>query len=104
MESYILKFKSRNRRSLQNFLENVFGWKVEKWDGPDDYWLVQTGEEADGIDGGLMKSPDGETRTVNVIHVDSVDEYTSKIEAEGGRIVVPKMPILGWDMSRMRMM
>ncbi|WP_261132315.1 VOC family protein [Bacillus sp. Marseille-Q3570] len=77
------------------FFKNVFGWKVEKWDGPDEYWLVQTGEGSDGIDGGLMKSPDGETRTINVIHVQSVDEFSSKIEAEGGKIVVPKMPIPG---------
>ncbi|WP_260412172.1 hypothetical protein [Alkalihalobacillus sp. TS-13] len=50
-----------------------------------------------------MKSPDGEKRTVNVIHVES-DEYSSKIEAEDGKIVVPKMPIPGGDMSPMRMM
>ena len=27
------------------FYEDVFGWKVEKWDGPFDYWLVTTGED-----------------------------------------------------------
>ncbi len=77
------------------FFKNVFGWRVEKWEGPEDYWLIHTGEEADGIDGGLMKSPDGETRTVNIIQVDSVDDYSSKIEGEGGEIVLPKMPIPG---------
>ncbi|MFY9638587.1 MAG: VOC family protein, partial [Methanobacterium sp.] len=37
------------------FYENVFGWKVEKWEGPFDYWLVTTGEaEEPGIDGAIM--------------------------------------------------
>ena len=27
------------------FYEDVFGWKIEKWEGPFDYWLVTTGEE-----------------------------------------------------------
>jgi len=26
------------------FYKNVFGWKFEKWDGPQEYWLITTGE------------------------------------------------------------
>ncbi|HOC31682.1 MAG TPA: VOC family protein, partial [Armatimonadota bacterium] len=34
------------------FYENVFGWKVQKWDGPQEHWLITTGEApAPGIDG-----------------------------------------------------
>lgn len=25
------------------FYEDVFGWEVQKWEGPFDYWLVTTG-------------------------------------------------------------
>ena len=25
------------------FYEEVFGWKIQKWDGPQDYWLATTG-------------------------------------------------------------
>ena len=45
-----------------------------------------------------MKSPDGQPRTVNTIQVPSVDDYAAKIQAVGGQICVPKMPIpgVGW--------
>ncbi len=39
------------------FYRDVFGWKVEKWEGPVDYWLVMTGDEkTPGINGGLMQA------------------------------------------------
>ena len=37
------------------FYTEVFGWKIEKWQGPMDYWLVYTGKEEPGIDGAIMK-------------------------------------------------
>lgn len=40
-------------RSIK-FYETVFGWTIEKWDGPIEYWLIITGDEdKPGIDGGL---------------------------------------------------
>ena len=27
------------------FYQEVFGWQSNKWDGPQDYWLIKTGEE-----------------------------------------------------------
>jgi predicted enzyme related to lactoylglutathione lyase len=82
-----------------NFYEQVFGWKVEKWEGPIEYWLITTGtEEEPGIDGGLSRRSDGEPSTVNTIDVPSVDEYIKKVENNGGSIVRPKMavPGVGW--------
>jgi predicted enzyme related to lactoylglutathione lyase len=78
----------------QAFYEKVFGWKFSKWDGPQEYWLVATGE-GKGIDGGLMRSRDGQPRTVNTVEVTDVDEYARKVTAAGGQIVVPKMAIPG---------
>jgi len=38
------------------FYEAVFGWKIEKWNGPMDYWLAMTGEqEQPGIDGAITR-------------------------------------------------
>jgi predicted enzyme related to lactoylglutathione lyase len=35
------------------FYQEVFGWKITKWEGPQEYWLVETGEEGEpGINGG----------------------------------------------------
>ena len=29
-----------------NFYKDAFGWNINKWEAPMDYWLVQTGKEA----------------------------------------------------------
>ncbi|MBY6038017.1 VOC family protein [Fictibacillus nanhaiensis] len=77
------------------FYKDVFGWQVSKWDGPEEYFLVRTGEGEAGIDGGIMRSPDGVSRTTNTIKVDSVDDFLNKVTDSGGIVVVPKMAIPG---------
>ncbi len=84
--------------AARKFYEDVFGWQFTKWEGGDtEYWLVNTGE-GDGIGGGMMPSQDGQPRTVNVVEVESVDDYADRIASTGGQIVVPKMaiPTVGW--------
>jgi predicted enzyme related to lactoylglutathione lyase len=85
-----------NPEEAAEFYKNVFGWTVQKWDGPEDYWLLMTGEDGEpGIHGAIMRSPDGQARTVNTLNVSNVDEYTAKVEAGGGTVVMPKMAIPG---------
>src|SRR5258705_1814619 len=37
------------------FYKKTFGWKVEKWPGPMEYWMVNTGSDsAPGINGGVF--------------------------------------------------
>jgi predicted enzyme related to lactoylglutathione lyase len=77
------------------FYSNVFGWEIQKWGGPKDYWLVSTGtEDQPGINGGLFKR-DGPVNYVNTIDVPSVDDYVARITEHGGRVVVPKTTIPG---------
>src|ERR1700729_1535600 len=83
------------------FYSTVFGWKVTKWEGPIDYWLVSTGEGR-GIDGGIVRRM-GESAQpgaavnayVCMIGVDSLDETQSAIVANGGAIAVEKHEIPG---------
>jgi predicted enzyme related to lactoylglutathione lyase len=78
------------------FYEEVFGWKIEKWSGPFDHWNVRTGEPSEpGIDGGLAKRENPSDSITNIIDVPSVDEFSAKIAAKGGKIVQPKMAIPG---------
>ena len=55
-----------------------------------------------GVNGGLFLKKDatmpGQAKPTNYVWVESVDEYSKKVEALGGKIVVPKMEIpgLGW--------
>jgi len=56
------------------FYKNAFGWKIEKWNGPMDYWMVNTGDEkAPGINGAIMKRGDVKT-TTNTLDVKSLED------------------------------
>lgn len=90
---------------LRTFYSELFGWKIEKTPGPMDYWMIQTVPidnegmpTRPGVNGGMMKRQNLEHKPVNYIAVESVDEYSKKIEALGGRVIGPKMevPGVGW--------
>jgi predicted enzyme related to lactoylglutathione lyase len=90
-----------NPERAMKFYKEVFGWEFNKWDGPQDYWLVKTGEDSEpGINGGLTPKTNqgsGNTggRITNSIDVPSIDEFSNKISMEGGKVLSPKMPIPG---------
>ena len=82
-----------------NFYKKAFGWRIEKWDGPIEYWLIMTGpEDQPGIDGGLAKREDPATGVENIIDVKDLDQSTKDVEANGGTITRPRMavPGVGW--------
>jgi predicted enzyme related to lactoylglutathione lyase len=61
--------------------------------------MADTGSnEKPGINGAIMKRKDPAQPVVNSINVNDINKSISAIEANGGTIVVPKMPIpgLGW--------
>ena len=78
------------------FYREVFGWQIQKWEGPVEYWMVSTGDESTpGINGGLMKT-DGQFRgTVNTIEVEDIDAAIAKVLAHGGVITMEKGTIPG---------
>lgn len=83
----------------KKFYEDVFGWKIEKWDQPDsqgnDYYEIESGKALPGIDGGLMKATmpmkeGSKSGFVCSIDVDDLDGSLAKIEKLGGKIMMPK--------------
>lgn len=81
------------------FYADAFGWKVEKWGGPTDYWLVTTGEAPEpGIDGGIGRREDADDQITNTIDVPDLDAAVAAVEAAGGRITRAKAPVpgVGW--------
>lgn len=82
------------------FYEKVFGWQLNKWDGPVEYWLISTGPEDEaGIDGGLSRRAETQgSGTVNTVGVASVDTAAVLVKANGGEIIQPKraVPGVGW--------
>ena len=91
----------------RKFYTDLFGWKIEKWPGMDndsggssnmEYWVITTTDEKGNkalIGGGMMKRQKPHEQITNFIDVKSVDEYSSKIEKLGGKVVVPKMAVPG---------
>ncbi|MFX0036019.1 MAG: VOC family protein [Candidatus Hermodarchaeota archaeon] len=81
-------------KRAKTFYENVFNWKIEKWEGPLEYWLIKAGDDDEpGINGGLQKRENKEDSITTYIGVKSVDETIKKIKQSGGKIVKPKTPI-----------
>ena len=89
-------FSAEDPERAVNFYKKIFGWQINKWDGPLEFWEIKTGEPNElGIDGGLSKRDRIGQWTTPFINVSSVDQYIAKIEAGGGRIIQPKAGILG---------
>ena len=78
------------------FYREVFGWGVYKWEGPVDYWLVDTGDASTpGINGGLMAAGGEFKGTINTIEVDNIDAVIAKVKANGGEMIMDKDTIPG---------
>lgn len=78
------------------FYTNVFGWKIDKWEGPEDYWLITTGpKDEPGIDGAIFRAHEMFSGTVNSIEVPNIDKFIARVKASGGEVVTAKMTIPG---------
>lgn len=90
------------------FYQEMFGWKITKWDGPVDYWLVSTGTEGPGIEGAILKrmgqNPDPQEPTpviayVCTIDVENLDDMIAKAQKLGAVEALGKqeVPGVGWQ-------
>ena len=82
----------------KKFYEGLFDWKMESPPGMTDYYLIETkdlnGEI--GVRGGLGKRGEPGQRITSYIGVDSIEEYTAKVEKLGGKLIQSKMTVPGW--------
>lgn len=85
---------------LQDFYGAVFGWTFQKW-GDVDYWVIATGDEEAGINGGLYPGADPGSpaggRVNFVVGVDNCQTYYDRSIAAGATEVqgVEHTPGLG---------
>ena len=78
------------------FYTEVFGWQIQSWGGPVDYWLATTGpEDEPGINGAIARRMPEASATVNTIDVPDADAFMEKVTAMGGKVVTPKMTVPG---------
>jgi predicted enzyme related to lactoylglutathione lyase len=90
---------------LRTFYAELFGWKIEKMPGFEEYWNVETVPVDEqgilvrpGVNGGMMKRQTPGQKPVTYISVESIDAYSKKVVELGGTITVPKqeIPGIGW--------
>ncbi len=75
------------------FYENVFRWKITKYPGNVDYWMVKAGDDSEmGTNGAIAPRQKGWAIS-NSIGVPSVDEYIERIEMNGGEVTTEKMAV-----------
>jgi predicted enzyme related to lactoylglutathione lyase len=78
------------------FYTTVFGWKINKWEGPIEYWLVSTDDGNEhGINGAIMKREDPNTSTINTIDVSNVLDFMDSVKKNGGTVLTEKMTVPG---------
>jgi len=87
---------AKNPERASKFYSSVFGWKIEKFEGPENYWVVTTGDDTEpGINGGLMRRDEAEFTAAYSISVTSIDECMAKLKDSGGTVIGPKRTIPG---------
>ena len=87
-----------NLERAKKFYTELFGWKIEKLPGPMEYYSISTTTEKgeEGVGGGMAKRDNPYDRITNYVDVPSVDEYLTRVEILGGKIVLPKTAIPGF--------
>jgi uncharacterized protein len=87
-----------NADRAKQFYKDVFGWDMKKLNSQVnsrvELWMCETEDEngRKGITGGMMKR-DSLPSVTNYILVNSIDEYTSKINHSGGKVTMHKTEI-----------
>ena len=107
MDNTIIHFEipATDVEKLKRFYAGLFGWKIAKYPGPMEYWMIQTVPVDEkgmllrsGVNGGMYKKQQAEQKPVNYISVDLIDESIEKVTKLGGKIISPKqeVPNVGW--------
>jgi uncharacterized protein len=106
---------SDNLERTKKFYTELFGWKMEKMQGTDqrEYWTFFTttndrgssssgggggGDELRTVSSGMMERQMPQELIMIYIGVDSVTEYSNKVERLGGKVIKQKteVPGYGW--------
>jgi predicted enzyme related to lactoylglutathione lyase len=87
-----------NPERATKFYEGLFDWKMQSPPGMTDYYLIEKKDlnGQNGVGGGLGKRGEPGQRITSYIGVDSIEEYTVKVEKSGGKVIQSKMTVPGW--------
>ena len=95
MASRVVHFEipSDDPERAATFYTAAFGWQIQKWNGPQEYWLVDTGQGEPGINGGIMRRGGPFDRVINTLNVDNLDNSIRRVRDLGGTLVGEKIAI-----------
>ena len=84
---------------LAEFYRRLFGWRIDKAQGVDYFFIDTKPDRSGAIRGGLLRRPiEGPRSWVHYVHVDDIDETIERVLRLGGTIVRAKaaVPKTGW--------
>ena len=95
------------RDRAKKFYSSVFEWSMQEMPFQDDVYIFAITSPVDenymlqekgAINGGMFKRDGDLKNPIITIGVSSIDEFVEKIEAAGGKIIVPKgeVPDMGY--------
>lgn len=91
-----VEFSANDREAAGKFYRDVFGWEVQQI--PDMNYAMYTAGE--GVGGGLNPVSDTNPAGTTLVHIgtDDIEATLATIEANGGKMTVPKteIPGMGW--------
>ena len=87
----------------KKFYNELFGWTIEKLPEESlpegmEYFIISTVDDKGNkaLSGGMMKRQNPQQQGItNYIDFKSVDEYSTKVEQLGGKVMIPKKPVPG---------
>lgn len=87
----------------KKFYNELFGWTIEKLPEESlpegmEYFIISTVDDKGNkaLSGGMMKRQNPQQQGItNYVDVKSVDEYSTKVEQLGGKVMIPKKPVPG---------
>src|SRR5207249_11155266 len=82
----------KDGKKLQDFYTGVFGWKIDA-NNPMNYGMVDNAGQ--GIGGGISAGDGGRNQVTFYVEVDDPQAYLNKVEAKGGKTVMPVTEIPG---------
>ena len=80
------------------FYRHVFGWEIRRWDGPDEMWIVVTGERGgavEGINGAIRPRRAHPAGSVNLVDVPALDNALLRVAEAGGVILHSRTSVPG---------
>jgi predicted enzyme related to lactoylglutathione lyase len=107
MDNTIIHFEipATHFEKLKKFYTGLFGWKIEKYPGPVEYWMIQTVPVDEkgmalrpGVNGGMVRKESPNQKPVNYISIENIDESIEKVKMLGGKMMSlkQKVPNVGW--------